>query len=995
MSQLTKTQLEAVNQSNFPNNNTGFITPTLLRDFNTDIIDSMVDESSYGIDSGSWNQRIDSAVASGSKVNVEGDGTPLGTVGTLNFSGSFDIEVVGDVATIGIVGGGSGTSGTSGTAGTSGVSGTNGVNGTNGTSGVSGTSGQNGTSGTSGVSPTFNSGSYATTGSNNFVGNQSINGNLNVTGAITASSIYTQYETASVIYSSGSNQFGDALDDTQTLWGSVVVTGSLTVNGTTFANGTSGTSGTSGVSGTNGTSGIDGTSGTSGVSGTNGINGTSGTSGTSGVNGQNGQASGRVYYFNGSATASISGSTYNQLGTTPIFGPIFIVSQSLSGSGVAQVLDRYLTDPLGFSIIPGGLQTFHLNLLKQAENDNIQAQVSLQLADVNGTPSGSIITSSFYEIGWNGASTPTSTIIEIVFPTTTINSSSRMIVDVFAKNNDASAHNLNFYTEGDQYSFVVTSVGLENGTSGTSGTSGQAGTSGTSGVSPSFDSGSYATTGSNTFTGEQIISSSVIVTDKVIGTGSLILKPDVNDPRFLEVYNTAAQDTHITASGGYLFLGDDTTYVMVDNYGSGRKVYITADNGLAISGSTNLTGSIDITGDYKVNGVPLSTASIDTSAFATTGSNTFEGNQTINGVAGGSALIVSKSLGIFAPEISVGDYNSGNGITISTGNNGTSSLASSINMVANQNAQFEMYANGGNFDSINISVTNGDSGVSFKDWDGAGLDEFMNVGTLAGNVDFKRNTNITGSLSVSNQANLNGGLQVYGGASINGASTFNAALIASGGLTVLQQTSFEGGLQVNGPVRGNTTSPALVSGSIQLNWNTENFFSIELAETASTFIDVVNINEAQTINVRVRTQPSSSVTFSENVWQKSGSLYTPTNGVGIDILTFVAFDNEYAYLANVTNFSGSYIEPPTTTTTTAAGPYEFTNYGYDASSSATACGGSGTGFWTPCSTLGNGCRLSPGSGLAAAMDNGFYSNGTTWYQVTGGDGVISSTGSCA
>jgi hypothetical protein len=44
MSQLNKTQLEQVNQENFPNNNFGAITPAKLREFNTDMIDSLVDE---------------------------------------------------------------------------------------------------------------------------------------------------------------------------------------------------------------------------------------------------------------------------------------------------------------------------------------------------------------------------------------------------------------------------------------------------------------------------------------------------------------------------------------------------------------------------------------------------------------------------------------------------------------------------------------------------------------------------------------------------------------------------------------------------------------------------------------------------------------------------------------------------------------------------------------------------------------------------------------
>ena len=42
MADKTKSQLTALNNANFPNNNSGFITPQKLRDFNQDMIDSMV-----------------------------------------------------------------------------------------------------------------------------------------------------------------------------------------------------------------------------------------------------------------------------------------------------------------------------------------------------------------------------------------------------------------------------------------------------------------------------------------------------------------------------------------------------------------------------------------------------------------------------------------------------------------------------------------------------------------------------------------------------------------------------------------------------------------------------------------------------------------------------------------------------------------------------------------------------------------------------------------
>ena len=64
MSQLNKTQLEAENQSSFPNNNSGFITPTLLREFNTDIIDSTVNQGTYNSNSASFSASIANLIAS-------------------------------------------------------------------------------------------------------------------------------------------------------------------------------------------------------------------------------------------------------------------------------------------------------------------------------------------------------------------------------------------------------------------------------------------------------------------------------------------------------------------------------------------------------------------------------------------------------------------------------------------------------------------------------------------------------------------------------------------------------------------------------------------------------------------------------------------------------------------------------------------------------------------------------------------------------------------
>lgn len=83
--------------------------------------------------------------------------------------------------------------------------------------------------------------SYATTGSNTFTGNN-VFGNITGSNAKfnTASIEYLTviYQTSSIVYSSGSNQLGDAAGDVQTLFGTVdvktgpvLVTGSLNVSG--------------------------------------------------------------------------------------------------------------------------------------------------------------------------------------------------------------------------------------------------------------------------------------------------------------------------------------------------------------------------------------------------------------------------------------------------------------------------------------------------------------------------------------------------------------------------------------------------------------------------------------------------------------------------------------------------------------------------------------------------------------------------------------------
>ena len=79
--------------------------------------------------------------------------------------------------------------------------------------------------------------SFATTGSNTFIGTQVVSGSVLQsgsfisTGTITAQTLVVQTITSSVVYSSGSNIFGNAIGNTQTFTGSVNITGSQTTYG--------------------------------------------------------------------------------------------------------------------------------------------------------------------------------------------------------------------------------------------------------------------------------------------------------------------------------------------------------------------------------------------------------------------------------------------------------------------------------------------------------------------------------------------------------------------------------------------------------------------------------------------------------------------------------------------------------------------------------------------------------------------------------------------
>ena len=73
-------------------------------------------------------------------------------------------------------------------------------------------------------------GSISILGSLTTTNNLTINGNATVDGTLTVRELHTEFVSASIVFASGSTQFGDTLDDVHEFSGSVSISGSLSLN---------------------------------------------------------------------------------------------------------------------------------------------------------------------------------------------------------------------------------------------------------------------------------------------------------------------------------------------------------------------------------------------------------------------------------------------------------------------------------------------------------------------------------------------------------------------------------------------------------------------------------------------------------------------------------------------------------------------------------------------------------------------------------------------
>jgi len=106
---------------------------------------------------------------------------------------------------------------------------------------------------------------------------------------------------------------------------------------------------------------------------------------------------------------------------------------------------------------------------------------------------------------------------------------------------------------------------------------------------------------------------------------------------------------------------------------------------------------------------------------------------------------------------------------------------------------------------------------------------------------------------------------------------------------------------MSGSLQGSVRPLTITSSTASLNMSASNFFTLQLAAGSNTHVNVSGQQPGQTVNLRINTGGSGTVTFNSAVKQASGSSYTPTAGTGVDIVSLITFDSTDVYLANVKN----------------------------------------------------------------------------------------------
>lgn len=277
-------------------------------------------------------------------------------------------------------------------------------------------------------------------------------------------------------------------------------------------------------------------------------------------------------------------------------------------------------------IVSGSDATLNsLNVTQNVVADSFTG--SLSYNDLVGTPEGLVSSSSQIELDQISGSTfanqtytfPSNVIIEgqlTASSFTSIVSQSIIITDSGSTKFGDSLDDTHQFTGSLLVSGTIEAPSITGSLDGTASYAISASYAENAGLLDGLDSTVFATTGSNTFVGEQIVSGNITQTGSLTTNGLHVLLQDntefsISGSEFLFDFDTFDFSGSMEVTGSFDILGSIT--------------------------ATSITSSLDGTASYAENANLLD--GLDSTVFATTGSNQFNGDQTITG-----SLTLSSSL---------------------------------------------------------------------------------------------------------------------------------------------------------------------------------------------------------------------------------------------------------------------------------------------------------------------------------------------------------------
>jgi len=352
---------------------------------------------------------------------------------------------------------------------------------------------------------------------------------------------------------------------------------------------------------------------------------------------------------------------------------------------------------------------------------------------------------------------------------------------------------------------------------------------------------------------------------------------------------------------------------MTINFGTSSLAAPVVGNNQILGGATftSPSGSINAINNAFIGSVVYRATGSTHNTLSTMTNNIFNSTPAFNAVSSSIAMT----------------YNTFGGGTTTINNNYTSSNTSGNQLAVNRNAIF------GQNHTINISGSN-DGSTNFRAVNDnliAGIANIVNasaVGTTSGSLTQAMILGANLTVSASNRAGGNDVGSVFLGRNNDTAqglseSTTTVLAVGTGTSTAAKRTSLHvsssglfqvrhnmivsgsmtvtGSAVITGSVQGNVLPLTVTSNTASLNLNNGNFFELALTGSQDIRIEPSNIKPGQTVNIKLNTTGSGTVSFPTTVKQVSGSSYTPTTAVSTDIITMVSFDSTNLYLANVKN----------------------------------------------------------------------------------------------